>query len=315
MSFNDINQLYNVIGTTFSGVTLMPLRPKYPFDALAVARTWDLNSSPSKGDAVTFPVLGAWAANTAAMDSTTTDYSGGSVLAYTRKSIALSPYGNYSVYDTEVARMETFSNEISDMAFQLADQGMNSINLVCRTVMDLNRFSNGVSGTLSATSGIYASSGTVSTMGALKAKDVRAIVSSFKDNKVQPYTDGFFYAVITPSQKTQLRADSDAAGWTESAKYNANGDMLKINGDLGVFEGVRFIESSECKKLTNTHFGYFLGQDAIGKAIGKDMSVKTNPTLAGPYGNLLTMSWTALLGYKVLRSEALIVIQSKSVKR
>ena len=120
-----------------------------------------------------------------------------------------------------------------------------------------------------------------------------------------------------PIQKTQLRSDSDNASWTESTKYtgDAGAGMLKIQGDIGVFEGVRFIESPECPKLTNTITAYFMGNDAVGKAIGFDLTIKTNPVLAGPFGNLLTLNWSALLGYGILRREALRVVYTKSDKR
>jgi N4-gp56 family major capsid protein len=313
--YNDLASLYNVIGTTFSGDTILPNRPRYVYDALCKARTWNLNTTPNAGDAVTFPVLGAWSTNTVALSGTITSFSGGEQLAYTRKSITLAPYGNFAAYDMMFAKTETFTDDIADMAFSLNDQAQNSMNLIARTKMDLNRFSNGISGGLSATSNLYASysiSGATVSMGPLKAKDIRKLVANAKTNKVRPFPDGFFYMVVTSAQKTQLRADTDVAGWTASSVSNANGDMLKINGDIGVFEGVRFIVSDENKKLTNTHFAYFLGDDAIGKAIGIDTSVKTNPTLAGPYANILTMYWAALLGYSVIRPESLIVVQSKT---
>lgn len=314
-NFNDIANLANVIGTTFSGVTIEPLRPQYVFDSLCQSRTWNLNTSPSKGDAVTFPVLSAWSANTGALSTTTTAFNAGEKLVYSRKSITLIQYGDYAVYDMKTARAETFADDLSDMAFNVADQGMNSINLIARTVINANKFSNGISGTLSSTYHYYASNGTASSMGTLRAIDIREIVADMKTDNVKPYADGLYVAVIHPIQKTQLRADSDNASWTDSSKYNSNGDMLKLNGDIGVFEGVRFIESPEVPKLTNTITAYFMGADGVGKAVGQDLAVQTNPTLAGPFGNLLTMNWTALLGYGILRREAIRVVSSKSVKR
>jgi N4-gp56 family major capsid protein len=314
-TFNDIVNSANVIGTTFSAVSIEPLRPMYVFDALCKSREWDLNTSPNAGDAVTFYGFSAWSSNTGALSPTTTVFNAGEKLVQTRKSITLTQYGDYTVMDTLTLKVETFADVLSDLAFNLADQGMNSINKIARDVMDKNKFSNGISGTLSATYHYYASQGTASTMGALKAKDVREIVADLKADNVKPYSDGFYYAVIHPYQKTQLRADTDNASWTTSSIYNANGDMLKINGDIGVFEGVRFIENSEAPKLTSTITAYFLGADAIGKAIGSDLQIKTNPTLAGPFGNLLVMNWTALLGYGILRREGVRVVYSKADKR
>lgn len=314
-AFNDRVNLANVIGTTFSGNVVMPLRPNYVFDALCQERLWNLNSAPTRGDAVTFPVLSALSSNTAGLDTTAATITGSQKLTYTRKSITLTAYGDHAVYDTFEAKAETFTDDVMTLAESLSDQAMNSINKLARAVIEKNKYSNGVSGTLSSTYHYYGSNGTVSTMGALKAKDVREIVADFKADNVKPYPDGFYYAVIHPYQQTQLRADTDNASWTTSSIYNANGDTLKINGEIGVFEGVRFIVSSEVTKLTNTISAYFMGADGIGKAIGKDIRVASKSTLDGPHENLLTIFWDALLGYGILRREAVRIVSTKSEKR
>ena len=314
-AFNDIVNLATVIGTTFSGDTIKPLRPKYVFFALAQERVWNLASTPTRGDAVTFPILSALSSNTAGFTPTTTTISGSQKLVYTRKSITLALYGDHAVYDMLQTRAETFTDDMSNLVYSMQDQAMNSINKVARAVIDLNRFSNSASGTLSSTYHYYGSSGTVSTMGALKAKDIRNIVADFKIANVMPFPDGFFYAVISPAQKTQLRADSDNASWTTSSIYNANGDSLKINGEIGVFEGVRFIESSEVPTLTNTIRGFFLGAEGVGKAVGNDLRIATNPTMAGPHANNLVIYWDALIGYGVLRRDAVKIVSTKNAKR
>jgi N4-gp56 family major capsid protein len=314
-NFNDRINLANVIGTMFSNNVVMPLRPNYVFDAVAKDRQWNLSSNPSRGDVVTFPVLSALSSNTAGLSSTVATITGSQKLTYSRKSISLTAYGDHGVLDTWEAKAETFTDDVMTLAESLSDQAMNSINKIARAVIDANRFSNGVSGTLSATYHYYGSGGTVSTMGAFKAKDVRKIVADLKADNVKPYADGFFYAIIHPFQRTQLRADSDNASWTTSSIYNANGNMLKINGDIGVFEGVRFIETSEVTKLTNTIRAFFLGSDGLGKAIGQDIRVASKSTLDGPHENLLTVYWDALLGYGILRREAVRVLSTKADKR
>jgi N4-gp56 family major capsid protein len=307
--------LANVIGTQFSGNVVLPLRPNYPFDALCRERVWNLNSAPTRGDAVTFPILTALTSNTASLDTTASTITGSQKLTYTKKSITLSAYGDHAVYDTFEAKAETFTDDVMTLAESLSDQAMNSINKIARKTIESNMYSNGVSGTLSSTYHYYGSNGTVSTMGALKAKDIREIVADMKTDNVKPYADGFYYAVIHPIQKTQLRSDTDNASWTTSSIYNANGDSLKISGEIGVFEQVRFIESSEVTKLTNTIRAYFMGSDGIGKAVGKDIRVASKSTLDGPHETLLTVYWDALLGYAILRREAVRIISTKAEKR
>jgi N4-gp56 family major capsid protein len=313
-TFNDVVNLYNIIGTTFSSDGLEPLRPQYIFDAVCKSKVWNLNTSPSKGDAVTFTLRSALTQNTAAFSPTATTIAGQEVLSYTRKSLSLSPYGRHATYDTYQQKAETFMDDVMDLSEAMTDQSLNSINVLARKVMDDNRFA-GSSTAISSTYNYYASSGTVSTMGALKAKDIRAIVADLKNANVKPFADGNYICILHPYAKTQLRADSDNASWTESSKYNVLGEQLKLNGDIGVFEGVRFIENNQVKTLTNTCYAYIMGDEAVGKAIGKDIRVASKSYLDGPHESILTIYWDALLGYGMLRREALKVVQMKYVKR
>ena len=60
---------------------------------------------------------------------------------------------------------------------------------------------------------------------------------------------------------------------------------------------------------------YFLGDEALGKAIGVDLNVHSKAALDGAHGNLLTIAWDALVGYKTVRREAAIVVEcSNTVK-
>ena len=309
-SFLDKSSLAQVIGTVFDGATIRPLRPKYVFDAMAKEKVWDLNTLPTRGDVISFPVLSALSANTASLDPTTTTYSGSQTSTYTRRNVSLTPHGDHGIMDMFESRAETFVDDLADFVFNLNDQAMNSMNVLARASMDLNRYSDETSGTLSQTYHYYGSYGAgSSTAGPLTGKTIREVVSDMRADNVEPFEEGLYRAIITPIQYTQLRADSDAAGWTDTKKYVDNKDMLI--GDAGVYEGVRFILNNEVYgKGTGTLSAYVMGKEFVGKAIGRDLEIKANDFLVGPQENLLPIHWNVLVGYKIIRREAGRIIET-----
>lgn len=309
-NFND-STITAVIGTSFDGMTIRPLRPEYPFDAASQEKVWDLNSNPNRGSAMTFVVQSAQSANTAALDPTAATISGSVKESYTRRSVTLELYGDHSVLDTLQFPKESFVNNALDVAFSMQDQAFNSINLLARTKADLNKYSNEASGTISSTYHFYGSSGTASTIGPLKAIDVRKITAKMKASNVKTYEDGNYICILDPLVATQLKAETGNDAWRAAAIAGDQAVQRVWAGDIGVFEGVRFIVNNTCLGAgTDTVTAYFLGREGIGKALGADLRVKTKSSMDGPHDNLLTFFWDVLLGYKVIRREAVRTIQT-----
>lgn len=311
MGFIDVTTLSTVLGTMFDPRTIRPFKPAYVFDAAAQQRVWSQNTNPTRGATIVFPVLAAITTNTGALTPTATTPSTGKSLTYTRRNVTLELYGDHSTLDTIESHNETFIDDFSDAAWQLADQGMASLNLLARTAMDKQKFSDETSGTASSTYNIYGSAGSSTVIGPLKAVDIRKVVSKLRASNVPTFPDGLYRGIITPAQYTQLRADSDAAGWSETAKYAGKEELFM--GDMGVFEGIRFIVNNEVLgKGTATTTGYVFGQDFIGKAVGYDLRIGTKSTLDGPHENLMTMYWDALVGYKIVRRESGYLIHTSA---
>jgi N4-gp56 family major capsid protein len=315
-NFNDTVNLATVIGTSYDVNTLRPLRPKYIFDASAQEKKWNLNSIPSRGAVIQFPVLAALSSNTGSLVATGAGGSGSQKNTYTRRDVALELYGDHMITDMLEANAETFIDEVADGAFLMADQGMNSLNLLARTAMDLQKFSNETSGTYSNTYHYCASygSGTQSTNGPLKAKDVRTIVSNLRAANVPTFEDGLYRWIIHPIQYTQLRSETDQAAWTQAAQYVDNSQLLQ--GDIGVFEGVRFIVNDQVyTDSSSTLSSYAFGRDFVGKAIGKDLRVATKSYLTGDHENQLTIYWDALVGYKIVRRASGYIVDTSLTKK
>jgi hypothetical protein len=305
-----------VIGTAYDTSTVRALRPQYIFDAVCREKEWDLNTNPTKGDTMIFTTLAAWSSNTGALDPTTSTISGSQTLTHTRRSVSLTLYGDHAILDVMEMKKETFIDSLADAAFNMTDMGMNSLNKLARAAIDLNKFSNETSGTISSTYHYYGSSGTATNIGPMRAIDIRSIVSDLRGANVRPFDDGNYMCIINPVQYTQLRADSDNASWSDIAESGVSELAKEIaKAHPQVFEQCRFVINTEVLGAgSNTVTAYIVGREGCGKAIGHNLRVRTKSTLDGSHESLLTMFWDFLGGYKIIRREAIRTIQTSGTK-
>jgi N4-gp56 family major capsid protein len=315
-NFIDVTSQSAIIGSAYDQMSVKPLRPAYIFDAVAQEKNWNLNRVPTKGDTMIFTVLDAFSSNTAALSATNLNYNGGTNTSYTRRSVSLAPYGNYSGVDVFELEPEQFVDSMLDVGFSLQDQAMNSLNEIAKSEIDKNKYSNEVSGTLSATYHYYASNGTAGSMGQLRAVDVRKVVADMKADNVVPYEDGNYIGIVHPNVSTQLRSETGNAAWSDAVLAGDQAVQRRFNGEIGIFEGVRFVVNNQVSGAgTSTYSNYFMGREGVGKAVGKDVGVSMNPVLQGPHSSVAIVRWNALVGYKIIRREAIRIVSSIGTQR
>lgn len=71
------------------------------------------------------------------------------------------------------------------------------------------------------------------------AENVIQAVVTLREAEVPTFEDGFYHALISPSDAAVLMSDTGNLGWTETLKYTNVGPLL--NGEIGMFRGVRFV--------------------------------------------------------------------------
>lgn len=82
----------------------------------------------------------------------------------------------------------------------------------------------------------------------LSAGHIRRVVAKFRNLGQAPFGDGQYLGLITPDISVALRETTDVAGWRyPHLEDSANGNIW--NGTVGIFEGVRFIESPQYRGL------------------------------------------------------------------
>jgi N4-gp56 family major capsid protein len=181
---------------------------------------------------------------------------------------------------------------------------------------------------------IYATGGTdtasaridMDTDDTLTAKDIRRAVAQLRGANV-PTIGGNYVGFIHPDVSYDLRGITDASGWRDSYKYtNA---MPLYNGEIGMFEGVRFMESPRAPIFANAYNGsgaagtgdsygtLIMGQQALAKAVSMGGEYGSQPTIVyGTIQDLLQrfrpVGWKHFVGYAVFRQEALRRIESAS---
>jgi hypothetical protein len=90
-------------------------------------------------------------------------------------------------------------------------------------------------------SGVDNGIGIVST-GTTCVQRVVDAVTAMKIAEVPMFPDGTYHCEISPTDASKIMAEVGELGWTDTQKY-ANSTAL-LNGEIGKFRGVRFIEST-----------------------------------------------------------------------
>jgi N4-gp56 family major capsid protein len=173
--------------------------------------------------------------------------------------------------------------------------------------------------------------------GGFTANAARRIVAHFRSLGVRPMADGYYVGLVTPEVALQLREDAGtegANGWRYPHLDGSwNGNIL--NGTIGVFEGIRFIEGPQFKGMNkgqevaadtnnilnvtpdnsvtggeDTHNCLFIGAEGIA-----DVTVESPHTVVTPttdrFGRLAGLGWIGTWGVSVYDNNAGLLVSVK----
>ena len=300
----------------FEKLAYFALRPEMYFDQFASVQA---TNATNPGASVKFTVFADLAAATTplgeAEDVTPVSMSDSQV------TVTLEEYGNATV-TTAKLRASSFL-PVDPVAAQAVGYNAGlSIDTIARTAIQ------------AGTNVIYATGGTDTSTAridmdvddTLTAKDIRRAVAQLRGANV-PTIGGNYVGFIHPDVSYDLRGITDASGWRDSYKYtNA---MPLYNGEIGMFEGVRFMESARAPLFANAFNGagaagtgdsygtLIMGQQALAKAVSMGGEYGSQPTIV--YGTITDLlkrfrpvGWKHFVGYSVFRQEALRRIESAS---
>jgi N4-gp56 family major capsid protein len=165
------------------------------------------------------------------------------------------------------------------------------------------------------------STATVDAEDVIAGDDIRYVVAKLRGADAQTF-GGMYMAVIHPDASYDLRSSTGTSQWRDVHTYSSPNEIFK--GEVGMFEGARFIESSRSSlKAVNLNGfvdGYYtlvFGQEALAKAFAAREGYGPNPQVVlGPVVDKLRrfvpIGWKHFAGYSVFRQAALYRITSSS---
>jgi N4-gp56 family major capsid protein len=271
------------------------------------------------GTGVTFTIFNDIAAATSTLNEVT-DVTP-TALSDSQVTVTLNEYGN-AVVTTAKLRGTAFLDVDSAAANIIGYNAGDSLDQVVRDVLA------GGSNVAYATGGATPPSSrvTMAVDDLLVANDIRKQVAALRGANVATF-NGSYIGFIHPDVSYDFRSATDASAWRTPANYV---DPTGIyNGEIGLFESVRFIETPRAKVFTNAFNGagaagtgdsyatLIMGRQALAKAFSTQDGNGAMPKVVR--GNvtdylmrLQPLGWYWLGGYGRFREASLRRIESAS---
>lgn len=300
--------------TAYDRVAYHALRPNLYYDAVADVKP-TRQSMP--GAAVKFTIISDLAVATSTLnESVDVD---AQAMADSQVTLTLAEYGN-AIITTGLLRGTSFIALDPEVAMVLGWNAAESIDRVAR--LDLQAGSNVR----------YASGGTtlptarntVEPEDKLVANDARRALADLRGGHV-PTIGGSYVAFIHPDVSYDFRGQvGSSATWRDPHTYSQPAEIW--NGEVGMFEGFRFIETpntplfadaGSSTTLTDVYATLFVGRQALAKAWsytdgnGPQPRVRPGPVVDKLMRNV-PMGWYWLGDYGIFRQACIRRVESSS---
>lgn len=160
-----------------------------------------------------------------------------------------------------------------------------------------------------------ASTVTVTATDYIRATDIRKAVTKLRTNKV-PDFGGFYMAGIHPKVIHDLREETGSGSWRVPSEYGTSQTNI-WNGEIGVFEGVRFVENTRTRNATdgassaNVYRTWILGREAIAEKVVEEPNSVIAP-VTDKLQRFSGIGWYGVLGWCLYRDESIVRFESSS---
>lgn len=188
--------------------------------------------------------------------------------------------------------------------------------------MDVVIFNIMVAGTNVFYGGAVASRVTVAAATIITSAKIRQALANLREANVADF-GGMYNAFIHPRVSYDLRSETGAAAWRDPHVYSQPGEIW--NGEIGSYEGFRFIESPNVTPFTDAGVGatvdvyptLFLGRESLAKAWSTVDGNGPRPrVIVGPVIDKLRrqvpLGWYWLGGFARFREEAIWRLETSS---
>ena len=305
----------NLIQTAYDKFIEFNLRSEPMFRKFADKRPVDVTNP---GNTVIFQVYKDLSRVTSALTETQ-DPDAVTMSNTDKVNVIVDEFGN-AVITTEKLALESLSNidpAVGDMlSFNMRDS-LDALVWSKLTSLATGRWTGTTSSDETTINGTDVSSSTSAPY--ITAALARRGVAKLRGASVQPRDGGFYTALIHPDVSYDLRSEAQSSGsavWQLPHTYTEGGVGNLWNGEIGIFDQVRYIETPRAEAISGTgtskvYATVLLGKQALIEAVGYEPK-----TVIGPVTDKLMRfrpaGWKALIGWNIFRTEARYVIKSKS---
>jgi N4-gp56 family major capsid protein len=146
---------------------------------------------------------------------------------------------------------------------------------------------------------------------AMNKEHVKSIIDAMKERNIEPFLGDDYMSLAHPSTYRNFKNDLEGIH-----QYVDAGFQMILYGEIGRYEGTRFVEQTNVAKetvnSTATNWAFFFGADTVAEAIciPEEMRGKI-PT---DYGRSKGVAWYYLGGFGLAHTTAMGVAQARIVK-
>lgn len=201
------------------------------------------------------------------------------------------------------------------VAFNMAKTLDNGVRAVLDTTANLlaNTVASGVTKVQGRYDGVNINGGTGSTAAnsGMSGEAIREATTKFRSKGVMERFGAFYVSYIHPEVSHQLRTETGANTWRTPHDYQNASALLA--GELGSWEGVRFIETPNVTTSTasgvTTYNSYVLGAQALAEAVWKEPKIEFG-NISDKLNRFRPVGWHGILNWALYRPQSLIKITS-----
>lgn len=296
----------------FDRIAYFALRSELLFDQAADVQP-TAQSMPGTG--VTFTIFNDLSAATSTLNEVT-DVTP-AAMSDSQVTVTLNEYGN-AVITTAKLRGTAYLDVDAVAANVVGYNAGDSIDQIVRDVLA------GGSNVVYAGGGATtpSSRATVEAEDVIEANDVRKVTAQLRKANAATF-NGLYMGFIHPDVSYDLRKETGAASWRDPHVYQDTAGIY--NGEIGAFEGVRFIETPRAKifedagasSTVDVYCTHIMGRQALAKAHSASDGNGSVPRIVrGPVVDTLArlqpIGWYWLGGYGRFREASLRRIESSS---
>ena len=296
----------------FDRIAYFALRSELLFDQAADVQP-TAQSMPGTG--VTFTIFNDLSAATSTLNEVT-DVTP-AAMSDSQVTVTLNEYGN-AVITTAKLRGTAYLDVDAVAANVVGYNAGDSIDQIVRDVLA------GGSNVVYAGGGSTtpSSRATVEAEDIIEANDVRKVTAQLRKANAATF-NGLYMGFIHPDVSYDLRKETGAASWRDPHVYQDTAGIY--NGEIGAFEGVRFIETPRAKifadagasSTVDVYCTHIMGRQALAKAHSASDGNGSVPRIVrGPVVDTLArlqpIGWYWLGGYGRFREASLRRIESSS---